>query len=635
MKTSFTTIFVLILLNCSFAQDTVNTLLTIDNKPVTKDEFLRIYNKNSSIADDQKKSVDEYLDLFINYKLKVIEAVNLGYDTMSTFVKEMEGYTKQLAKPYLENNNAIDSFAREAYQRSLEEINASHILLRVDKHAIPKDTVIKDNSPDPENEIGGDLGWFSTFRMVYAFESGAYNTPVGQISLPVRTEFGYHLIKVNGRRPNRGDVNASHILAYIPRNPSDVEVAAAEQKIQKAYDELQAGVPWGDVVKKYSEHTATVGNEGNLGWLRAGSGPDELLDMCFSLDTGTYSKPFKSQYGYHIVKTLGFKPVQTYSEVEADYKKKVKQTGAIQEITREQVLQRIKTESGYKFYEANLDPLYAISDSTMRTGKWDPERAKDLKEPIFIIGDKTYTQYDIAKAVCSKRIGNPSLTLPMSIRKRLMTYIDDELFNFEMEQLPNKYPDYKYLLEEYHDGILLFNLTEDMVWKKAIDDSTGLQNFYDSLPEKYTWETRLALTKYVYRDSSLTAGLLKLAKKRVKSGTTADGLSKSLCPQDTIPCVSFTELKYERGDNSVADSMKWTKGTFLTSKDKENNILYYVDDVLPEQMKTLKDARGLYTADYQAYLEKEWVQELRKKYTIQVNAAVLNQIRMEEQPQSK
>jgi peptidyl-prolyl cis-trans isomerase SurA len=652
MKTYITILTAFVLMQFSFAQETNNVLLTIDGHQITKDEFLRIYNKNSSIADDQKKSVDEYLDLFINYKLKVIEAVNQGYDTMSSFIKEMDGYTKQLAKPYLENNAAIDSFTLEAYQRSLEEVNVSHILLPLDRHALPKDTlavynkivelrnkiikgeswekVIKDNSPKPDNPIGGDLGWFSVFRMVYPFESGAYNTPVGQVSVPVRTEYGYHLIRVNGHRPNRGEVLAAHILTYVPKNPTDVEITAAEQKIQKAYNELQQGASWKETVKKYSEHKSTAPIDGKLGWIKAGSAPDEILDMCFSLDTGNYSKPFRTQYGFHIVKTIEFKPVPSFDKVKADYQKKVKQAGAILDITREQLSERIKNEYGFKFYENNLDALYALADSTMRAGQWNPERAKDLNNPVFIIGDKTYTQYDIAKSVCTKKFGNPNLTLQMLIRKRLMTYIEEELNNYEMGQLPRKYPDYKNLLEEYHDGILLFNLTENQIWKKAIDDSAGLQKFYDSLPEKYSWETRLALTKYTYKDSLLSVNLLKLAKKHAKAGTSASELSKTLCPKDSLPCVSFVELKYEKGDNSVADSMIWKKGSYLISKDKENKILYYVDAILPQQTKTLKDARGLYTADYQAYLEKQWVQELRMKYPIQVNGEVLNQIRAEE-----
>ncbi len=637
----------------SFAQENDSILLTIDGHKITKDEFLRIYRKNSSITADQQKSVDDYLDLFINYKLKVIEAENLGYDTMSSFVKEMEGYTKQLAKPYLERNESLDSFVLEAYQRTLEEVNASHILLPLDKNALPADTlrvynkimelrnrivnkgeswdkVIKEESPNPENEIGGDLGWFAGFRMVYPFESAAYNTPVGQISMPVRTEYGYHLVRVNAKRKNRGEVLVSHIMTIVQKNHSDVEEQAAEQKINKAYEELQKGTDWDEVVKTYTEHKKTIGRGGNLGWIKTGGVPDEILETAFSLDSGEYSKPIRTEYGFHIVRTMGFRPVPEFEQVKADYETRVKQTSDINKITKGWVLDKIKAEYGFKFYEENLEPLYARLDSGIFNKTWNPDVAKDLTAPIITIGNKSYTQYDFAKYISAKKYLANTKSFAITVQPRLTSFIEEKLYDYEMSQLPRKYPEYRNLLEEYHDGILLFNLTEDKVWKYAVDDSAGLQNYYNSLPEKYSWGERLAITKYTYKDSLLTSKLLKLAKKRTKSGMSATELSKALCPQDTIPCVSFIEQKYEKGDNAMADSMSWKKGSYLLSKDKNNIILFYADAILPAQEKTLKDARGLYTADYQTYLEKEWIGELRNKYTIEINKEVLDQVRAEE-----
>jgi peptidyl-prolyl cis-trans isomerase SurA len=657
MKTQITLLLAFVAVQFSLAQESNNILLTIDDHPVTKDEFLRIYNKNNSIAEDQHKSVDDYLDLFINYKLKVIEAENLGYDTMSSFINEMAGYTKQLAKPYIENKEVYDSFAMVEYQRSLEEINASQLLLRLDKNALPKDTltvynnimklreklikgepwekVIKDNSPDPENKIGGDLGWFSAFRMMYPFETVAYNTPVGQISMPVRTDYGYHLIRVNNRRPSRGEVYLAHIMTILPKNPTDEQVAAAKQKIQQAYDELQNGADWAETVKKYSEHKATINDAGSLGWLKVGTVPDEMLDVGFALDSGQYSKPIRTKYGFHIIKSYGVKSSPSYEKIHAEYLQDAKLNPSIQNLVKKMDLQKIEAECGYKFFESSLDTIYAMADSSMRNGHWNADNAKDLTDPVFIIDGKVYTQYDVAKAVCTKRFLNHHVTLPMAIRMKLMDYIDEQLHTCQIDKLPSKYADLKNLLDEYHDGILLFNLTEDKVWKKAVDDSAGLQKFYDGLPEKYVWDTRLALTKYTYKDSTLTSALLKLAKKRAKAGTSASAMSKTLCPNDTVLCVSFIELKYEKGDNSVADSMNWEKGSYIITRDKENIVLYYADAVLPKQTKTLKDARGLYTADYQTYMEKQWIQELRQKYAIHINENVLDQIRAEESVKNK
>lgn len=654
MKKYLTILLIASICHFSSAQKKSDMLLTIDEQSVTVDEFLRIYNKNSSITIEDKKSVDEYLDLFIDYKLKVIEAEKLGYDTMSSFVKEMDGYTKQLAKPYLDKSEMLDSFVNEAYNHYLEEVNASHILLKINKIALPEDTlkaynrlmemrsrvqsgedwdaVIDDASPaDPGKRIGGDLGWFTVFRMVYPFEAAAYNTPVGEISLPVRTQYGYHLIKVNDRRKFKGEVAVSHIMVIVPPEPNDLDVEAAKEKINKAYDVLVQGDDWDTVTKTYSEHRSTSGNGGSLGWLTSGGGtPEELMDACYALDTGKFSEPFRTKYGFHIVKVSQFKGPASFEEKEEEFAKKVKNTGAILQITADKLLDRIKKKNGFTYYEDRMEGIYAAFDSTLYTGEWDPTKAEHLTETLFVIGDSTYTQYQAAKKAGSRRLSNKGVEMEVSIRKRVMEFIDEKIKNYEIADLPNNYPEYKNLLQEYHDGILLFNLTEVEVWKKAVEDSIGLEDFYNNLPEKYQWEERIALSKYTYSDSSLTDKLLEIAKIRAQDSIDAKQVSLEVCGQDTIPCIKLNELKYEKGDNAVADGMEWKKSTYSITNDKKDIVLYFVDEILPTQLKGLQDARGLYTADYQSHLEKIWVKGLREKYPIEINEKVLNKVRKQE-----
>jgi peptidyl-prolyl cis-trans isomerase SurA len=651
MRKYISFILFIVIPQLSFCIDN-DTLLTIDDVVVSPEEFIRIYNKNSSIAEENQKSIDEYLDLFINYKLKVIEAENLGYDTMSTFIKEMEGYTKQLAKPYLSNNEVIDSLVKEAYERSTEEINASHILLTLDKNASGKtaervynrsmeirsellsgksfEQVVDEYSSDPNNKIGGDLGWFTAFRMVYPFETGAYNTPVGEVSMPVRTDYGYHLIVVNDRRPARGEVKAAHIMIMLPKNPNDLDKEAGWQKIEKAYEELEAGASWDSVAAQYSEHRASSRKGGYLGWMTTGTAPDEFLDIAFALDSGAYSKPFETKYGYHIVKKLDYKGIPSFEEAKTEIEKKVRNTSESQQIAKNQLLEKIKAEYGFGYYEENLTAIFKVADSLkMYEGVWNADTASNLLDTVFYIGDKSYSQYDIAKYLAGKRMVKRR-NLDQQIKDRTQSFINDEIIAYEGSKLPDKYPEYKHLLEEYHDGILLFNLTEDKVWQKAIEDSAGLENYYNSLSEKHRWEKRIAVTKYAYNDSALITPLLKAAKTRAKKKLDKTALSKIVCPQDTVVCVDFTEIKYEMGDNAIADSITWKKGSFLQTRDGQKYILYYVDAVIPEQDKTLSDARGIYTADYQTYLENQWIEELRGKYEIRVNQEVLNALKKEQ-----
>lgn len=652
MKKLISILYVVIICQLLVAQTGSETLLLIDDQAIQSDEFLRIYNKNSSITLEEKKSVEEYMDLFINYKLKVIEAQNLGYDTISSFIKEMGGYTKQLAKPYLDKSSLIDSFILEAYSHYVNELNASHILLKLDKSALPRDTArvynrlmdirqeiidgkdwdkaIDDNSRNPKDKIGGDLGWFGGFRMVHPFEAAAYDLEVGEVSMPVRTMFGYHLIKLNERRKNRGEVNARHIMTIIPRKPSDAEVAAARQKIEKAYEALLQGAEWDSIARAYSEHKTTYFMGGKLGWIKSGNAPDALLDTCFTLKIGEYSGILRSEYGFHIGLVDKIKPLLPFEDVEDQISKKIRQSGAITKITNVQRLERIKDEYGYKLYEENIDALYELIDSSLFTGKWDSEVAKDLKDTIFFIGDTVITQYDAAVDFSRRPVVYRRSPLEVIVRKRIQKQSDKVVLNYELAKLPSKYPEYKYLLDEYHDGILLFNLTEDKVWRKAVEDSTGLEAFYEGLPEKHKWEDRISISKYVFADSLISNTLLKVAKKRLKKGLSVGDISLQVCGQDTLPCIQIEELKFEKGDNALADGMKWKKGSYLLSKDKENHILYFVEAVIPSQIKELNDARGLYTADYQTYLEKEWVADLRDKYSIQVINEVLNKIIIQE-----
>lgn len=651
MKKYFLIALTLFSIQFAFSQSESKTLMTIDNREISNDEFLRIYNKNKNIAEDLQKSVDEYIDLFINYKLKVIEAENLGYDTMSSFIKEMGDYTEQLTDSYINKKEILDTEVKEAYQRSLEEIKASHVLFRLGPNALPKDTlevynkimgirerlvagedfqtVIDEESLTTKDQIGQPLGWFSAFRMVYPFEIGAYNTPVGEISMPLRSQYGYHLILVEARRKNRGEVEAAHIMTMASDKSSDVEKEAAKQKIEKAYAELQQGASWDSVVYKYSEHKATAAKKGYIGWLNSTNSPEALLDSCFSVELGSYSQVTGSPYGYHIIKPLNYKPVPPFEEVKEEYLKKLRKDPTIKEISEDKIVQGIKKEYGFKFFAGNADTVLKLIDSTIYENKWDPGVAKDLHEPIITIGDKNYTQYDLAIHISKERRNLRAMELERWFYLILPEFIDNSVIDYERDKLPEKYPELKYLLEEYHDGILLFNLTEDEVWQKAIDDSVGIEKFYNELSEKYSWDERISITKYSYTDSLLIDPLLEVAKTKTKKDLSSKDIISKLCTEDDANCMKITDSKYEKGDNALVDSIPWKKGEYIVSKDKYNFVLYYVNEILPAQEKTLDDARGLYTADYQSLLEDQWVEKLRNKYSIEFNEEVMDEIRSE------
>jgi len=659
MKRTISILAAIITFQFSFSQSASPILLSIDSIKVSQDEFLRIYKKNSNIETGEQKSVAEYLDLFINYKLKVIEAEKLGYDTVSSFIKELSGYQDQLSKPYLENDAIYDYYTKEAYQRYTKELNADHILIKLNKDAIPADTlaafksallvrkrllagepfdqVAKAVSNDPSaKQNGGNLGWFTVFQMVYPFESACYQMSVGQISMPVRSEYGYHIIRLDGIRQNRGAVFVSHVMVSIMPKASDSEKLAAREKINKAYQELQSGEKWETVVRKYSDHKGSIAKGGQLGWAAAGIVPDNFLDTCFLIDSGKYSKPFETIYGYHIVLVGQHKPIRPFSDVKGDLEKKIKNNDYITTIARKNFIDQIKNEYGFKIYNNNITALYSsIDTNSLKTGSWNYKSAQNMIDPVFSIGSKQFAQFDLAKFLSEKIFQNRGAKLSNTRESWTNEYINNNLISYEKEQLPLKNPDLKNLLDEYHDGILLFNLTEDKVWKKAVEDSVGLRNFYNQTTVKYQWKTRIQIAKYTYSDSSRITALLKLAKKRAKSGGSAKQLSASLCPKDSIPCLTINDLKFEKGESAVGDSMVWNAGAYKVSKNKHQFTLYYVEKILPVQTKKFEEARGLYTADYQSYLEKLWIQELRSRYVIKIDNNVLENIKQEESQPKK
>jgi len=363
-------------------------LITIDDKEITAGEFERIYKKNNNDNIAQKQTMDEYLDMFINYKLKVYEAERMGMDTASAFLKEFNAYRKQLAEPYLTSEDLTEMYAREAYERMKEEINASHIMVRIDDEASQEDTlhaynkimeirnrvvngedfeaVARATSDDPSAKSnGGNLGWFSAFRMVYPFESAAYNTSVGKISMPVRSSFGYHIIKVHDRRPAKGSVQVAHIFLRAPESMSKEETEAAKEKIYMLYDSLQIGAKFSEMADRYSDDKTSGRKGGVLPWFSSGQMIPAFDSTAFALkQPGDISEPVKSSYGWHLIKLLDRKTIGSYDEEKPEIVNNIKKGDRGKSKDRA-FINKLKESYDYKFYEDNYYKFISSLDSTV------------------------------------------------------------------------------------------------------------------------------------------------------------------------------------------------------------------------------------------------------------------------------
>lgn len=656
------TLLAILIFNSSllFSQQTDDRiLLTIAGEEISAGDFMYVYNKNNLNREQHgPEAIKEYLDLYINFRLKVKQAEDLGMDTLESFRKELAGYRKQLAQPYFIDGSVSEHLLKEAYERKLVDIRASHILFRVERTASPDDTLAAYNkafaaykriqagedfgkiaaelSEDPsarDTESSqyrparkgnlGDLGYFTVFDMVYPFESGAYNTAPGTVSLPVRTDYGYHLIKVTDKQPALGQVQVQHIFAAIPPNANAQDSTLKKAKINAAYDKVLSGTPFEDVVKEYSEDKASAANGGKLAWFGCNRMVPEFIIATRNLkDSGDVSAPFSTPFGYHIIKLAGHKPVGSFAEEEAGLKTRLEKD-VRNKLSEEAVISRIKADYGFKEFPKAKEAVLATLDTTLAKGEWDVSKAQGLEKTVFSLGDDKYTQQDLAQYIAAKQTKRTT-DIPLFFNDTYKAFVNEKCFAYEDQRLEKKYPDFRLLVQEYHDGILLFDLTDKNVWSKAVKDTAGLAAFYAENPGKYMWEKRFHATVVTV----LNPGNVNTDEIRdmFSHGKTAEEVV-SVVNNDTTLNILVETAKFSAGDSPVVDKVKWKTGLSPMVDSPSGPSFVFGYEIIEPEPKALQEAKGLVTADYQTYLEEKWISELRTKYSIVVNEEVLKTLK--------
>lgn len=660
-RTFFLTAILLAYVFCALGQNKKeDVLLTIAGEQITRSEFMAVYNKNNNRSDIiDPKTVSEYLELYINFKLKVKEAMDLGMDTVGSFVNELKGYRHTLAQPYLTDKEVNDRILKEAYERMKTDLRASHILVRVSPQASPADTLAaftkisnirkrlmagedfarlaaetsedpsaRDSDPAPGRAAskgnGGDLGYFSALDMVYPFENGAYQLEKNQISLPVRTDFGYHLIKLTDKRPALGKVQVAHIFLRMPANAGPADSASVKSKAYEISQKITGGMKFEDAVASYSDDKGSAGKGGVLPWFGVNRMVPEFITMLYDLPKpGDISAPLLTSYGWHIVKLIERKPVGTYEEELPELKRRVSKDSRSQ-AGREAAIASAKKEFGFKEYRKALRPIYAMVDSTVFMGTWKAPQGKAFKKKLFVINAKTYSQEDLIRYITENQTPSASSNLQTYVDNMYKQFSNEKCIEVLDSKLEEKYPEFKALMTEYHDGILLFSLTDEKVWSKAIRDTAGLEAYYMSNRDTYMWPERVNAVIYTCSNDSVANAARKLIMKGIKE--------KKLV--DTLNVNSHLNIKYEEGNfarNEIAiiDKIEWEPG--LSPNYPVNGSVVFVEVLrkLYPGIKNLDEARGIVTADYQNYLEKKWVENLRQKYPVVVDKKILNSISTE------
>ena len=634
----------------SYAQSSKKEVLfTIDEKPYYTDEFSRVYNKNLDLVkDESQKDLTQYLELFIGYKLKINKANKLGLQNGDAYKNELASYRTQLSKNYLTDSKVTKELVEEGYQRSLKEIKASHILITVDENAAPADTLAAYNkieavrkralngedfgalavefSQDPSaKDNKGDLGYFSSFRMVYAFESAAFKTPKGKISNPVRTRFGYHIIKVDDVRNNRGEITVAHIMILNPKEDNAAEREKAKSTIQDIYKKIQQGESFESLAKQFSDDKSSSSKGGVLS--RFGSGQlssEEFENTAFSLTPEKpLSEPFQTKFGWHIVKLIERHPVKTLEEMKSELENKVGKDD------RSRLITNSLNEKLRKKYAIKRDnKLYAAASKAI-TGdfyenKWAvPANTKPYDGKLFVIKDKTITGTDFLNYVNAQQKGTNTIKPINKLTDHLYEkFVDDQLTAYYTDHLETEFPDFSAVMEEYRDGLLLFDLMEKEIWERSKTDTLGLKNFYDKNKSNYNWKNRLD----VIIASSTDMEVIKKAQKMLKQNSTSEQIKEKLNTKDKIMVMTNAGI-FEEGNEALPKKLKFEAGVSEIIKDGDYYFVTKVNKLLPAAPKLLEESKGKVINDYQQYLESNWVSDLKKEFTVKTFPEVFEHVK--------
>jgi peptidyl-prolyl cis-trans isomerase SurA len=628
------------------AQEKKEVLVVVGTISIDKEEFLQLMSKereSESPANSlTRKEFEENFESFLTYKLKVIEAESIKLDQLEEFNLEFSSIKESLIAPYLIKNSIEEGEVKKVYARLQEIVRAKHILFQFPPNPKKEDSIAvlqlalkvktelengadfsalaSNYSDDPSAKVNkGDLGYFTGLQMVQQFEEAAYTLPVGSISDPILTDFGYHIIQVSGRQANPGEVQVSHILVRFElENPSQEE--NARRKISDIYAEIQKeSTIWEEIVQTYSEDPASKSAGGLLPWFGVGTMIPEFEVAGFSLtEIGEVSPPIKTAYGYHILRLEGKRGLEPYEEVEQSIRSKIlrnSKTGMIQS----QVVAIQKSRYGFQENELGISTVAGAVTATdiLSFGAAIQEKKLGNTE-LFKVNTSSYTVGDLVNFMQTKEMTPKGIGTFFELW--LDKFTEATLAKTEEVDLEKNNKAYQMLLKEYRDGILLFSLTNQEVWQKGLNDSLGQQAFFEKNNQKYQWKGRVQ----AYLTKVNDASKLENARKYLQN--------KGF---DTDSFAAF-EADYR---SNYPDAYATESGTFeyeahpILSKVDLNTpyqelviegttYVLVVGKVYPPGPRKFEEARGLIIRDYQEFLDQALTKRLKEKYPIQINAGV-------------
>lgn len=612
-------------------------LMTINGKDVHQSEFEYLYNKNNS-QQMQQQSLDEYVDMFVTYKLKVADAEAAGLDTTKTFIKEFKGYRNDLARPYLRDASVEDSLIQVVHNHMKEDVDVSHIMMPLD---LPKSsfyrnkldsirTAIINGASFEENALqfsidgsvrynNGHMGFISVNKYPYAFEEAAYDTPVGEISQVIESPFGLHIVKVHGRRPSSGKVLAQHILKFT-QGLSSEKAALKKAQIDSIYNVVKTGADFSDVAKRESEDPGSARNGGMLPWFGSGEMIAEFEQTAFSLANGEISEPFATAYGYHIIHKIDSKAVPTLDEARQDILNIIAgdERSTLAERTK---LAALKKEHNTRIIESSMDD---IKKMLAENNGYDSTFIRKYTNNKLIVGKAGELELTLSEVI--KAMPTIARVTPESgydvLRERAESLLDARTLEYEASILHTKHADFRNLINEYRDGMLLFEISNRNVWEKASKDKEGLEAYFQKNKYKYSWDGPKYKGHVIFTtNDSIKNEIEKFLSVNKLEG---DSISKVL-RKEFGRNVKVERVIAGKGENEIIDNIAFY-GKTPELKGKWKCYIPYNGKII-SWAEEAADVRGPVTSDYQAVLEKEWVKSLYEKYPVKINKKVLNKIK--------
>ncbi len=615
-------------------------LLTIDKAPVTVGEFEYLYNKNNS-QQMVPQTIEQYLDMFINYKLKVMAAIEAGIDTTATFKNEFNGYVNDLAQPFLTDKNVEQQLIDKIYDRLKEEVNVSHIMIDLgmtqaqgDLNKAELDSLravilgggetfeelAKKYSIDrASRDNGGNMGFITAMRFPYTFEDAAYDTPVGELSDVIQTGYGYHLVKPIERRQARGQLLVQHILK-LTRGMSPDQVARKKQEIDSIHSLLLAGGDFDEIATRESEDPGSARQGGRLPWFSSGRMVKSFEDASFSLADGEISGIIETEYGYHIIKRLDSKTLESKEALTPAIKEALSRDG------RSDLPRRAKLDELRQRYNLKMNrPALAMVESViMNNGGYDSVVIKQLapmEAHLATFDGGVAAQLNKVVGQIPELTGAPASEAFRIFMAKVNEMIDNSISNYAMMELARTDADYRNLINEYRDGILLFDISDRNVWSKAKEDTVGIEKWFENNRSRYTWPQPKFRSYIVFAtsDSILSAAHDYLAANDIAGNQLAAKLRQQFGHN-----VRVERVIASKGENKIIDYLAFD-GEKPVQQGKWIAYEAYKPVIL-EAPAEVADERGLITSDYQAYLEEQWIKNLRAKHKVKVNKKLLKSL---------